>query len=336
MTRVLSEGFELQDTVGLTTTGSINTSIKRSGSASLNIAGAKYITYTVSDLSEFYLRVPFYITGNNTINRLLYIQWRKGTTVLGTLQVNTLGTSVFNLSISGTVASGTITIEESVWYAIEIHVKIDDSVGEIGLKVDGNLDIDYSGDTKPGADANVDNIYIYNNSGGGVGKNTYIYIDDVAINDTAGGVDDSWCGDGRIIIIKPNGDTATLQLTPSAAVGHYTLVDDIPADGDTTYVEGSVDDEEDIYDLAACGLSDVTISRIWTEARAKDTASSGLKVALITKASGGAEVSGGDVELLGTYTTKVLGAEQLVNPVDSAAWEVADIDALQGGPRKRS
>jgi hypothetical protein len=139
-------------------------------------------------------------------------------------------------------------------------------------------------------------------------------------------------GDGRIIVIKPNGDTATLQLTPSAAVDHNTLVDDIPADGDTTYVEGSVVDERDIYDLEACGLGDVVITRIWTEARAKDTASSAKTIALITKASGGAEVEGGDVVLAGTYTVKVLGAEELVNPVDAAAWEVADIDALQGGP----
>ena len=335
MTRVYSEGFELQDLVGLTTTGAINTSIKRSGAASLVINKTQYLTHSVSDLTEAYIRFGIYWTGvTNTWK--FDIKWRHGTTVLGGIYIDLELNGLLQAKVSTTTQdTGSIPIATGVWYLIEVHVKIDDATGVIETKVDGVDDATFSGDTKPGADAHFDNIYFLASSAG-AGDNVTIYLDDIGINDTAGGVDDSWLGDGRIIVIKPNGDSATLQLTPSAAGTHHTLVDDIPADGDTTYVEGTVVDERDIYDLAACGLGDVIIDRIWTEARVKDTASSGKTVALITKASGGAEVSGGDVALAGTYTTKVLGAEQLVNPVDAAAWEVADIDALQGGPKTRS
>lgn len=331
MTRVFSEGFELQDVVGLTTTGSIVTTRKRSGSASLELAKTGYLNLPVSDLAEFFIRFGLYkVSGAGTQG--FYMYWRHGTTVLGSLYINFASNAFLEAKVSTTTQdTGTIPLSGSIWYLLEVHVTIDDATGVIETKVDGVTDATFSGDTKPGADAHVDNIYFYSESGG-LSQSFNFDLDDIGINDTAGGVDDSWLGDGRIIVIKPNGDTATLQLTPSAAVDHNTLVDDIPADGDTTYVEGSVVDERDIYDLAACGLSDVIITRIWTEARAKDTASSGKTIALITKASGGAEVEGGDVVLAGTYTVKVLGAEQLVNPVDSAAWEVADIDALQGGP----
>jgi len=335
MTRVLSEGFEMQDLVGITGLHTVDTSIKRSGSCSLKLdGGLQYLTIPVADLSELYFRCGMYYVTNAT-TAAFHVEWRHGTTILGSLVIDMI-TNRFGVLKVGTttVDTGILETTESVWYLLEVHIKIDDSVGELDFKLDGVDDGTFSGDTKPGADTVIDNIRIYNTRSG-LGLTATSYVDDIGLNDTAGGVDDSWCGDGRIIVIKPNGDTATLDLTPSAAVDHYTLVDDIPADGDTTYVEGSVDDEEDIYDMEACGLGDVIITRIWTESRSKDTASSGKSVALITLASGGAEVSGGDVVLSGSYTTKVKGAEELVNPVDAAAWEVADIDALQAGIRTR-
>ena len=340
MTRVFSEGFEMQDRVGMTysTSSFITTSAPRSGLCSLGFGRGGSLTIPVSDLTEAYIRVGFKCYSmTDTVSGNFYIAWRKGTTVLGRVYIDFTTNSFLEAQVSTTTQdTGSIAIVVGPYFfSIELHIKIDDATGVIETKVDGIADATFSGDTKPGADSNFDNIYMLASAGGLGGGDIGCQVDDIAINDTAGAVDNSWTGDGHIIVIKPTIDTATLELTPSAAVDHYTLVDDIPADGDTTYVEGSVDDEEDIYDMAACGLGDVVITRIWTEARARDTASTGKSIALITKASGGAEVSGGDVPLLNTYTKKILGAEQLVNPVDSAAWEVADIDALQGGVRTR-
>ena len=335
MTRILSEGFEMQDLVGYTNSGSaINTSVKRSGAASLLQGKANTLNYATPDLAEAYIRVAVNVASYSGTVPYFQMQWRHGTTVLGGLAVRPDLSASYLLVSTSNVVSGIVPIATGSWYMIEVYVKIDDAAGVLSLKVEGIADGTYNGDTKPGADAHFDNLQFFSGVAG-VGSNVSVYIDDIGLNDTAGGVDDSWLGDGRIIVIKPDGDTATLELTPSAAVAHNTLVDDIPADGDSTYVEGSVDDEEDIYDLAACGLVDVIITRIWTEARARDTGASGKSVALITKASGGAEVSGGDVVLSSAYNTKVLGTEELVNPVDAGAWEVADIDALQGGPRTR-
>ena len=335
MTRVLSEGFEMKDLVGLSLYDCGISATARSGASSLFLSsGNSWLILPVSDLSELYFRTGYRYYSSSVNASYFSIEFRNGTTILCSVRCGMVVPNIKASLLVGstTVDTGAMSLIQSTWYSLEVRIKIDDASGEFELKVDGTSECSFSGDTKPGADTVIDNIHIrlYRSD-----ATISAYLDDIAINDTAGGVDDSWCGDGRIIVIKPNGDTATLDLTPSAAVDHYTLVDDIPADGDTTYVEGSVDDEEDIYDMEACGLSEVIINRIWTEARAKDTASSGKSIALITKASGGAEVSGGDVALVGSYTKKLLGAEQLVNPVDSAAWEVADIDALQGGPRTR-
>jgi hypothetical protein len=339
MTRIWTEGFEMRDVVGYTTTGAASTTQKRSGGASIVLTGGQTLTYSVSDLAEAYIRFGIYWSGDSTTSTFR-LQFRHGTTVLDELRIDLNTDGFVDLIVDTTLQdTGVLAISESQWYLIELRVKIDDAAGILDAKVDGVPDATFSGDTKPGADAHFDNIYFYNNSstGGLPFTNTSIYLDDIALNDTAGGVDNSWCGDGKIIVILPNG-TVTNQLTGSDGdtTNNHLLVDEVPKDNDTTYVQGNVVNEEDLYDLAACGLTDVIINRIWAEARAKDTVASGGTIALVTKASGGAEVAGADVTLATTYTVRVLSAEQLVNPVDAAAWEVADIDALQGGPRTRS
>ena len=302
MARVWTDGFEFRDligyclspaVVGVGVLADISTSVKRSGAASLRArtlsSSGGWATYTISDVSEFYLRVGVYIaSGSDTVPK---IYWQGGSyegyITFGTCY--TLQAYVNDVN----VASGVTPLYPDVWYLIEAHIKIDGTVGEVEVRIDGKtaLEIDYTGNTGTG---NVDTIK-FHSPGGGLGDTSTLYFDDIALNDTAGAVDNSWCGEGKIIVMMPDDDSAPLELTPSAASDHHLLVDEIPTDGDTTYVEGSVVDEEDMYGLAASGLVDVDINRVWTEARTRKTAASDGEVALITKASGGAEVSGGDV-----------------------------------------
>ena len=342
MSRVWSEGWEIQDMIGycfgsdfgIPVVG-LNSIIKRSGVYSLKVGTDSntngWLYKDITDVSEFYLRFAFYLDPHIYGATVPKIYWRGGSLT----SYITFG-SCYNIVVvidGVTVDTGITTLYPDTWYLLEAHIKIDSSTGIVQIKLDGKaeLEIDYTGDTGTGSITSIK----FGMDTGYLGELSYAYFDDIALNDTAGGIDDAWPGEGKIIVMKPGGDSTPLELTPSAAVDHYTLVDDFPTDGDTTYVEGSVDDEEDMYTLVASGLVDVDINRVWTEARTRKTTANDSEVALITKASGGAEVSGGDVELLTTYTVKVLGAEELVNPVDSNPWEIADIDLIEIGTRTR-
>ena len=352
----------------------LDSTIKRSGEYSLRVSTVsntggwlKYnirpLIYGTDNTPAFYMRCAVYLDphNNNIDANTIHIGWEGYITIPGgcdpdivedcayypgwiTFEGDCLVPKLYfqiqyNYCSWVTIlaASGTRKLYPKTWYLIEMYVQIGGVDPRVQVKIDGILDLDYHGFTGQGCNItppDITNIKL-GTSGGYLGEISNSYIDDIALNDTEGGVDDSWIGDGKIIVMKPGGDTATLDLTPSAAVDHYTLVDDIPTDEDTTYVGGNVVDEEDMYTLVASGLVDVGINRVWTEARSKKTAANNDQVALITKASGGAEVSGGDVTLYSSYTKRVLGAEQTVNPVDSAAWEVADIDLIEIGPRTR-
>jgi hypothetical protein len=344
MARKWTEGWEFQDTIGYCTGSDfgipvvgIDTTVKRSGAASMyigtlsNTNGWLYKAFDTG-MSEFYFRFAVYLDPYLTGLTVPQIQFRTGDTITSYL---TFGTCyLINLYVGGVWKDVSSTyLYERIWYLVEVHYKVSATVGVCQIKVDGMsvLDMDFSGNTGTGT---IDNIKFWvPTSYAGVISNSY--FDDIALNDTTGVADNSWCGEGKVVVMLPNDDSAPLQLTPSAAVHHHLLVDEVPTDGNTTYVEGSVINEEDMYKLTPSGLVNVDINRVWTEARSMKTAAVDGHVALITKAAGGAEVSGGDVDLLTTYTTKVLGTGQTVNPVDTNPWEVADIDLIEIGPRTR-
>jgi len=344
MTRVWTEGWEFQDMNGYCIGSDfggphvyIVTTIKRSGNAALRVDTISnsngWLYKTIDAVSEFYLRFAVNLDPHDVLTGTIpQIQWRFGSTVVGYL---TFGTCFnLNLYIGGVLVDvGYNILYPHTWYLIEIHVKISATVGIVEAKIDGNsvLDIDFSGNTGTGT---IDNIKFWMETGG-LGELSYAYFDDIALNDTEGGVDDSWAGEGKIIVMVPNDDSAPLELTPSAAVHHHLLVDEVPYDGDTTYVEGSVVNEEDIYKLTPSGLVDVDINRVWVESRTRKTAAVDGHVALVMKPAGGAEQVSADIELLTTYSTKPLGPEYLENPVDTNPWEVADIDLIEIGPRTR-
>jgi hypothetical protein len=326
MARVFTDGAEMGDLLFLTTYSGADVSITataRSGSyayqMSKNIDNRFMSKSLPSALSEFYYRQAFRVSAEQDI-----FMWYKGTTLLGYINAAPGGYLRAYVSTS-LVATGTTLLAASTWYLVEVHVKIDDSTGDITVKLDGLVELTFSGDTKPGADADIDKLYYTT-----IAQGTLI-IDDLALNDTTGGVDDSWCGDGRVILIQPNAAGDVTMLTPSTG-SNYQCVDEIPANGDTDYVESDTPADYDLYNLEACGLSDVTIKRIWAEARARDTVAVGGEVALVIK-TGGTEFDGPNVALLTTYSKQVLGTVHRVNPDTTVAWTVSDIDALQAGPK---
>ena len=337
MARVLSEGFEMKDLVGWVTTGNtaIDTTTKRSGNASLfvgSVGGAYYYAYYTlpSDLSEGYIRMGIYMSGTYSI---IYMSWYHDATLLGSLRFQSNEPMKLYNSAGGTLATGSVNLLPSLWNLIELHIKIADA-GNLDVRIDESTDasLSYAGDTKPGADTTFNRIRF--DSGNGQD----LYVDDIAVNDTTGGVDDSWPGEGKIIMMYPNDDVTTELTQFPALTDHHADVDDFPADGDTTYVQGTVVDEEDLYELTASGLvaADVdSISRVWVESRTKDTVSAAGEVALFI-VSNATEGTGADVVLTTSYTKKILSQEFLQDPDGPAAWSVAALDALQGGVRTRA
>ena len=343
MTRILTDGAEFGDillfepgtTVGLVASGAV----KRSGNYSYETKsvftygnGRAYISIPAD--AEYYFRIAVLTTVTSSNQR--QINWCSGYTILGNLE---FVINRYDIYIGGVwVASGAPILWTNVWYVVEVHVKIVNGAGGVvEVKIDGIPYVSYSGDTQPGALTTIDKIYFYAWYNSGDGINRTFYIDDLAVNNTAGAVDNSWCSDGRIICLKPNadGDKSELHNTALTHVNNWSYVDETPADGDTSWVQGNVVDEEDLYDLEDMVITDADILRVWAEARSRDTLAVGGEVALVLKTHA-TEYVGADLALLNTFTQRVLGTEEIVNPFTAGVWSIAELDDLQAGPRTRT
>lgn len=325
MSRLFTDGAEFGDTLFWDTVVGCAASAtqKRSGSYAYYLdgsAGATSCAKNLSAVGEIYVRSGVYIpgTGSGTIMTL-----RKGTTTIGEILRNAL--NQLTIYVGGSlVATGTIPVLPATCYLIEWHLKVDNSAGESTIKIDSVADATFSGDTQPGSDTTIDNLYFIAAPGSGPSR----YIDDIAINDTAGGADNSWCGDGYVIRLGPNGNGAVNQWTgsDSDSTDNYLLVDEVP-DSATDYVEDGTSGHQDMYALADFDGVGKTIRRVWAESRAKNTVADGSTLKMGLRLNGSNYVSAA-LPLLTSYT-RVVAPDYTVNPDDSATWEDSDLDDAQ-------
>ena len=285
---------------------------------------------TGTPLAEFYLRYRLRVHNIDQASAARMLGWRCDTEELGFFSIDALkrfcvyrGAGINPVE----VANAGITIAEDTWYLIEIHVLLDDLAGRYEVFIDGVQYIDYTGDTIPAACGTADNIYW---SGNGY---CTIYLDDLALNDTTGLSDNTWCGDGIVVKMYPDGNGAHNNWTNSVgtSVNNFLYVDDFPNDGDLTYVyqDGSSAGVQDQYTLNDLDYTNKTVLRIWPEARVRKSSPDGSTLKLGILPSGGVDTMSAAKSLVVDHYDRVIGDEYKTNPVDSLPWEELDLDSLQ-------
>jgi hypothetical protein len=211
-------------------------------------------------------------------------------------------------------------LQINTWYLIEVHVKIAAIGGVAEAKVDGVSDINYSGSTQPGSDTTINRINYW-------GSTTFL-IDDLALNDTAGGVDDTWCGDGKIVMLRPNAAGDVTQLTPSAGA-NWECVDECPPNT-ADYVSSATAGQYDLYNCNTYTLqSGEVVRRVQVEARCLEESALGDSIKLGVKTES-TEYFGASQPVLTSYR-RYVGNDLKVNPNTAAAWTQLELDALQVG-----
>lgn len=326
MARVFTEGAEFGDDLFFEVGHAGVTTTKRSGVyAYYAQAGGSYGSPTKlfpEHLSELYIRFGSMYSGGDAADLFkLY----HGATEVVCLMLDT-GSMLLKWQVGGaTVATADLNWTSGVWHLLDMYINIGTS-GSLMLKYDGVLDACYFGDTRGGSQTEVDRATW--SVGYHVGVYPLHYFDDIALNDTSGDADNSWCGDGHVELLKPNLDGDTLQWTPSSGSDHYAMVDDVPPDDDTTYVSVNEAGLQDMYNLADFNDSNKLVRRIIVEGRLKDASASSQPVKLGMKTSGSVFLCEEDRILSYNYT-RVVGDNWIVDPNTGVAWTKSALDSLQ-------
>jgi len=336
MTRLFTDGAEMQDAL-ISTFSSISANVALTAENANPFVSPYYYAVNSSTVAGGHLRkvitaaTEIYVRTRVMMPTVSFNHWPislwSGTTLVARVGMK-LGTIVWN------ILSATTILEESlvapvndVWSLLEIYFKLADAPnGRFVLYVDGNKLCDFTGDTKIAAPATFDSV------GWGTDSSGTVNIDDIAINDTAGAVDNSYCGDGIVVKIEPDGNGTHNNWHGSDAddVDNYQMCHEFPKDDDTTYVyHDNTSGVQQQFAMSHLSFTGYTILRIWAEARARKTAASAMTLKLGQLAAGGADVVSAGRALYTDAYNRVIGDDSFVNPVDGNPWEEADIDAIE-------
>lgn len=184
--------------------------------------------------------------------------WSGPNTILGTKHCESL-----NILAIGTT-----------WYYIEVRIRQHDTLGEVYLYLDGNLEDSVTGvDTNPGDNgAYVPEDFASMLSITPAGFNTT--IDDVYVEDGTGTAPTNASeahSDVSIMVLQPETDAVAAGdngvMTASSGSDLGAMVDDVLPDNDTTYLEGDVVGEQllhfpDIVQADATTLYAVQVSSL--------------------------------------------------------------------------
>ncbi len=333
MARLFTDGFELQGSAGAWTFATsvvwnLNLSYVRSGAASLLINDGGYIDYSFPALrSEVYVRVAFYhqIVDNFSDQIALY----SSTGALHTA-ISIANNAPLTVKYNGTsVISGTTPTLQNGWYVAELHVRHGTS-GLIELQLNNHLEGSWSGNTALGT--GLASFRLRRNNAPYGARN--LYFDDVAINDTSGDTHQGWCGDGRVVALRPSGNGSSSQWLGSDGdtTANYLLVDEAAPDGDTSYVWSDTSGAVDLYALEnlAIGANDV-VRLVVPVLLAKETVADSDTLQVGIKS--GAVTDWSDEKVLTLNYQGFIGPHYPTNPDGSGPWTAAAVNNLEVGVR---
>lgn len=141
------------------------------------------------------------------------------------------------------------------WHYIELKAYRHATLGTILVYVDGIEVLNLSNqNTTSAVDNGAYTAVQFNQAANandytGNGPTGHKRFDDFYICDDLNSLNDDFLGQPSIYVVYPNADAAPNEWTPSAGVNHYAMVDEHDIDDDTSYLEVTDADAEELFNL---------------------------------------------------------------------------------------
>lgn len=228
------------------------------------------------------------------------------------------------------LATSSVTYPPDQWHTIDLRWQITSAtVGAVEVWVDDNRWLNLVG---------VDNtlgssLYVYGvqlvGSTNFFGATTYLAFDDFAINDTNGLTNNSRIGDGRVVLLRPNGAGSSTDLSRGGTNtgANWSQTSETPPSM-TQFAYDSVVGHRDLYALADLPAGSWTINTV--EALLYGQASDPGAASLGPTIKSGATTAEGSPLLLPTSPI-YMRTQWETNPDTTAGWTPTTVNALELG-----
>jgi hypothetical protein len=246
MARLITDGAELQTVAvggpdaGFTIYGtpSIDLSNPRSGDAAYacDLTAASYedvgFSFAGATATDYYARACIRLDALPTVQTVLMVI-NAGSANVGYVTVATDGT--LGLGDAGhAIHPSTSIISPGVWYRLELHVRVGTTTanGTLELQRDGAAIVTLSGTANAGTAAPTTFLAGKCSAAASTVTGT-ILVDDIALNDGSGTSQNTWPGDGSILLLEPVADYARTGWTAGAGstTNLWQAVDNTPPTG---------------------------------------------------------------------------------------------------------
>ena len=230
------------------------------------------------------------------------------------------------------LATASTSFAVDTWHVIEWRTQITSaSAGVIEVWLDGNRVINFSGDNTNSSTLNVQSILLGQASSTSLAGTTGLYLafDDIAINDTAGTINNGRPGDGRIVLLKPSGAGTTTQLARGGTDtgANHTQVNETPPSM-AQYVGSATVGQRDLYALDNLGVAVQSINTVEVIALAMNSDAGGGFIAPTLKS--GATTN--EATAIGLSTSAgYVRSQWETDPNTGVAWTTTAIDSLEAG-----
>lgn len=337
MTCVRICGWETQDISEAGSSGgtvSISTSIKRTGQASarsnptttgtgsVNVTGVGATGInTAFNLATSYTRFYFRYDTKPASNDEEFYNCNNTRGIKLSLRLNSSGNIVAYDTTPTIITTGATVLASGTWYRIEVKCGTGTSAAW-EIKVDGTVEI--SGTNNLNA-ANMSS----NNFGKQNNRNSQtvdFYYDDVNISDSG------YPGSGQIEVMQPDANGNYQNWSIGAGSGsHYQQVDELPSDGDTTYLVSAINinaETEALESGASAGITGtVNVVQSFVVVK-RDNAAGNGSVKLRTR-SGSTDSDASTYASTSSYV--LLSKIFETDPATSAAWVLSALDSVEVG-----
>jgi hypothetical protein len=369
MARLVSIGFENNDHDELTYAGgalygspTISSSVKRSGGYAGRISSLTSATrmgWLVNTVAagglaptffRFYLRIDTAPSAANTI--AVFGSNFPGLSDVLALRLHADRTLRLYAPVgTSEIGAATSPLTTGEWYRVEVMYERSASGADprVSLRINGTTVVD-----------NVSCPDSGNNNFWALGGNLLQeaqttgdwFFDDVAVNDNTGSLQNSWCGEGHIVHLRPNAaganNTWRQNNTTTANGNNYLQVDEVTPDGDSSYQRrnqtGDRIDDFNVTDPGDAGIPEgaevslVAVGAVVGSTNATATNRQG-RFRLRTSGSGTlVESSAVNFNIVGwayhnAAASSLVGYQliQYQNPATSAAWTRAQLTDIQIG-----
>jgi len=238
-------------------------------------------------------------------------------------------------TVLGTTSSGLLNL--NVWNYIEVQTNFTSAAsGYVNINLNGQsahtLSLTGIATLTSGSIPGINQVAL-GHSLSSNGDNS-IYYDDFYLCDNTGTTNNTFLGDIKVITLTPSASGRLNQFTQTGGTtgGHYTAVNEIPADGDTSYVASSTVGNIEDYKLSTLpGVGAVYGIQVVAYVRKDDAGARSLAIGV---GNGSTESFNSGSYLTESYQfyTNPLNT----NPLTSANWSPTDFSTLQASLKIQS